>query len=152
MITLEEQQTALKPILEAVTNLVTVFTDFPDAIQRAQLPCLMLSVTEAEYDQVTRGAQSLRIRRTWKAILCAEEADLGREFQSEQTLKPFLTSIPLKLAAHPTVKLITGDRTFELRLDKGRDMGSMQIKYNGTPYTGTMFYFTTAVEGYVAPA
>ena len=49
MITVEEQQTVLKPIVETITDLKTVFTDFPDAIQRAQLPCLVLSAGEAEY-------------------------------------------------------------------------------------------------------
>ena len=151
MITVEEQQTVLKPIVETITGLVTVFTDFPDAIQRAQLPCLVLSAGEAEYDQVTRGSQSLRIRRTWRAILFAQEADLGREYQSEQTTKPFLTSVPVKLAAHPTVKLADG-RTFDLRLDKGRDQGVLPVKYNDKLYTGTIFYFTTVVEGYVTPA
>ncbi len=150
MITVEEQQTVLKPIVETITDLKAVFTDFPDAIQRAQLPCLIMSAGEAEYDQVTRGAQTLRIRRTWKGILIAEEADLGREFQAEQTTKPFLTSVPVKLAAHPTVKLADG-RTFDLRLDKGRDQGVLPVKYNTTLYTGTIFYFTTVVEETIDP-
>lgn len=150
MITFEEQQTVLKPIVETITGLVTVFNEWPDALQRAQLPCLVLSASEAEYDQVTRGAQTLRIRRTWRAILFAEEADLGREYQSEQTTKPFLTSVPVKLAAYPTVKLADG-RTFDLRLDKGRDQGVLPMKYNGTPYVGTFFYFTTVVEETINP-
>ena len=150
MITLEEQQTVLKPIFEAVTTIKTVFVDFPDAIQRGQLPCIILSAGEAEYDQVTRGAHHLRIRRTWKAILLAEEAVLGRQFQAEQTTKPFLTSVPVKLAAYPVVKLADG-RSFDLRLDKGRDQGVLTIKYNDALYTGTIFYLYTVVESYITP-
>jgi hypothetical protein len=150
MITLEEQQAVLKPIFEAVSNVKTVFDDFPDAVQNAQLPALLMSAGEAEYDQVTRGAQSLRIRRMWKGILLAEQADLGRQYQAEQTTKPFLTSVPVKLAAYPVVKLADG-RSFDLRLDRGRDQGVMPIKYNEVLYTGTLFFFYTIVESLIAP-
>ncbi len=151
MITLEEQQTLLKPILETVPGLATFFTDFPGAIQHDQLPCLWLSAGEADYDQVTRGAQSLRIRRTWKAILLVEKVELGIAFLAEQATKPFLTAIPVKLAAYPTLQLADG-RTFDLRLDKGRDEGVKKISFDQVVgYTGTVVYFTTVVEETVDP-
>jgi hypothetical protein len=108
MISLEEQQALLKPILETVPGLTTVRTDFPGAVQHDQLPLLWLSAGEAEYDQVTRGAQSLRIRRTWKAVLLVEKVELGNTFQAEAATKPFLTAIPVRLAAYPTLRLADG--------------------------------------------
>jgi hypothetical protein len=146
MITLEEQQEILKPILETVPGLTTVRTDFPGAVQHDQLPLLWLSAGEAEYDQVTRGAQSLRIRRTWKAVLLVEKVELGNTFQAEEATKPFLTAIPVKLAAYPTLKLADGC-TFDLRLDKRRDEGVRKLRFDEvTGYTGTIVYFFTVVE------
>lgn len=150
MITIEEQQDALQPIFAGVTGITEYLTDFPDAIQPSQLPCLITVASEATYDRDTYGADSLLIRRRWEAILLIKLRDPVREFQSEADVKPYLTSIPLALAAHPTITLDDG-RGFQVELNQGGDRGTRGVKYNGNTYTGSLFYFFTVVEDTVDP-
>jgi hypothetical protein len=150
IITIEEQEEALTPILEGITGIVEHFTDFPDAVQARQLPCLITSPKEASYDRDTYGADSLLIRRQWQAVLLVKLAVEGREFQAEQEIKPFLTAVPVGLAAYPVITLEDG-RGFQVELDKGSDRGARAVKYNDKWYTGTVFTFFTIVEDMVDP-
>jgi hypothetical protein len=150
MITIEEQQEALRPVFEDVTGITEYLEDFPDALQPQQLPCLITVAGEATYDQETYGADSLLIRRRWEAVLLIKLRDPTREFQSEQDVKPFLTSIPLALAAHPVITLEDG-RGFEVKLHQGGDRGARGVRINNNPYTGSVFSFFTIVEDTVDP-
>jgi len=150
MITIEEQETALTPILESIAGIVKHFTDFPDALQPSQLPCLITVAGEATYDRETYGADSLLIRRRWEAVLLIRLSDEVREFQSEQETKPFLTAIPLALAAHPVITL-DDERSFQLELHQGGDRGARAVRYNNNSYAGSVFSFFTIVEDTVEP-
>jgi len=150
MVTFEDQQAALAAILGTISGL-TIEVDYPDAIQRRDLPCVVIALGEATYDRVQRGANSLRITRSGKLLLFGQEAALGREYQSEKVVKPFLTSIPVALAAYPTATLADGTG-FEIVLLNGRDSGPIPITYNQKLYVGAVLYFSTVVEAYIAAA
>lgn len=150
MITIEEQEAEFTLILESISGIVKHFVNFPDAVQARQLPCLISSPKDAPYDRDTYGADNLLIRRQWQAILLVKIADEGREFQSEQEVKPFLTSVPVALAAYPVITLADG-RGFQVELHAGNDRGARTITYNGKLYAGTVFTFFTVVEDTVDP-
>lgn len=155
MITIEEQEAAFTSILEAVSGIKKHFTDFPDALQARQLPCVITAVRDATYDRDTYGADNLMIRRQWQAVVIVMLAVEGREFQPEQEAKPFLTSVPLALAAHPTITISDGGdhdgNGFQVELHQGGDRGARPISYNGKQYIGSVFTFYTIVEDTVDP-
>lgn len=145
MITVQEQQDVLSPILK-VSGITTVFDEYPDALNDRDLPALMYSTEPFTSDQKEGGANSLHIRWSWVAHLFVMEADTEREFQAWAAVKPFLTLIPVTLAARPVLYL-ADRRAFELSLHQARHEGPVPLKYNGVDYTGARFrWFTTTSD------
>lgn len=150
-ITIEEQQDKLKTLLDSVSGLTTVFADWPDEVQRRELPALVFSPRNATYDERSVGENRFTVRRQWIGLLLAKESAQGREYQSEGEAKPFLTSIPDKLEAYPRVELDDG-RAFGLELHQGGDEGIRPVAYNGITYIGTVFTFYTVTTTRITPA
>jgi hypothetical protein len=150
-ITIDAMETALAPFFTGVSGIIKYFPDFPDALQDRMLPCVITSPGAATYNETVRGAKSLRTVRRWRAIVIVKKAVLGREFQAESEVKPFLTSVPARLKAYPVVRCADG-KTFELRLHQGGDNGVQPITYNKVDYVGTVIEFFTETDEYITPA
>lgn len=150
-ITVEEQQAVIKPILETVDGIVSVEVNLPDAVKSDTLPMLVLWPREATYDRRSDGAHEYRVRRRWVVLLLVLESAQGREWYSDSAVKPFLTTIPDKLAAYPQVKLDDG-RSFDLDLHQGGDRGADPLTYKKKSYAGTGFTFYTVTETTINPA
>ena len=144
MLTIEQQETVLETVLAAVSGVKKVFTEYPDALQDRELPALILFPADGSYDQVADGANSLTVDRVWRALLYVKRAELGREFQAQCEVKPFLTAIPLALAARQVLN--ADGYGFQVFLDRGGDTGPRPLTYNDQAYAGAEFRFRTVID------
>lgn len=149
-ITIDEQKTALAPVLAAIYGISKVYEERPEALQPRALPCITLTPGAAVYRYGERGAGHVFITRKWYLRLYVMVSTEGREYQAELAVHPFLTRIPDKLAQYPEVS-ITGNKAFRLSLDGGGDRGPILMTYAEMDYSGTEFEIETITEEYVTP-
>jgi hypothetical protein len=149
-ITIAEQETALKPLLAAVSGIKAVFEDWPDEVQIRELPAVIFTPRNATYDERSQGENRFTVRRQWLMLLLVALVEQGREFQSESAAKPFLTTIPDALEAYPRVPVGDG-RYFGLELHQGNDEGARPVQYNGKTYIGSVFTFFTVTTTRITP-
>jgi hypothetical protein len=143
-ITVEQQQVAIQTLLATVSGITTVKIDLPEAVKAEDLPMLILMPKEATYDRRSDGTNGYRVRRRWSLLLLVLAAAQGREFYSDQAVKPFLTSVPELLAAYPQIK-VENKYVFNLDLHQGSDRGADPLVYKKQSYAATAFTFFTEI-------
>ncbi len=148
--TIVEQQEVIADVLRGVAGIKRVFVDYPKAIDRAWLPCILLTPIEATYDRNSEGADSLTVSRDWRVQIMASSVEHGRDGDAEASLKPLIDATMLELAKNPTLTTADG-RAIWLTLHEGGDTGVRAILHAGKMYIGTNMLCQTDVSGYVAP-
>lgn len=148
--TIIEQQTALAVVLAAVSDVKRVFVDYPPSLDRAWLPCILLTPMEAQYDREQGGADSLTVFRNWRVQIMASSVEHGRDGDAEASLKPLIDATMLALAENPTLTT-PDDRAIWLSLHQGGDTGVRVLLHAGKAYIGANITCQTEVSGYVEP-
>lgn len=152
LITVDDMQDALSPILAGITGMQRVFAQYPDVLNWGNVPALIFHVGAWSYSQNReRGAYALRITWQWVGHLYVQVASEGREFEAEAAVLPYLTRLPGTLAQYPTVRLSSG-QSFDLSLHQGGGDGPQPLTYGNQRYAGAIFRWSTITEQRITPA
>lgn len=139
IVSVEEQREALADIYGDVPDLRTVFTRFPDAIQPAHLPAVLLVPGEAR--NISESHQHMQLLRTWTARIYVANWPSNSSGRMEELAEPWLDTLPLALAAYPVVHLSDG-RAFNVQAV--RTSGVVPLTYLAPQqYAGVVQTFQT---------